>query len=269
MATQDTAGGAESPPRADDEVLVGFEHGDVEDPDGGGPMDIFKKGSGDKQDYLEVKLENVQITSYQLGGNPSDPPPGEPGIPGDLTGDTAESAAGYRDAFVADSFSFGVEREMKESGEKGGTEDINIGVGELQESPPDPGFVGGVRVATGDVNGDGAQYPPMVFTKRVDKVTPDDDDDEGFTIASLEPDAPGEVSGRMASASWTSAAAMAASCWRRRSEARRSRASRSTRSLQRGRVRTSPHRAAVAKSSRLTCSNTGSRRTWSSRISRR
>jgi hypothetical protein len=36
--------------------------------------------------------------------------------------------------FVADSFSFGVEREMKESGEKGGTEDINIGVGELQEN---------------------------------------------------------------------------------------------------------------------------------------
>jgi hypothetical protein len=36
-------------------------------------------------------------------------------------------------SFVADSFSFGVEREMKESGEKGGTEDINIGVGELQE----------------------------------------------------------------------------------------------------------------------------------------
>lgn len=30
-------------------------------------------------------------------------------------------------------FSFGIEREMKESGEKGGTEDINIGVGELQE----------------------------------------------------------------------------------------------------------------------------------------
>lgn len=35
--------------------------------------------------------------------------------------------------FVADSFSFGVEREMKESGEKGGTEDINIGIGELQD----------------------------------------------------------------------------------------------------------------------------------------
>jgi hypothetical protein len=26
-----------------------------------------------------------------------------------------------------------VEREMKESGEKGGTEDINIGIGELQQ----------------------------------------------------------------------------------------------------------------------------------------
>jgi YD repeat-containing protein len=35
--------------------------------------------------------------------------------------------------FYADSFSFGVEREMKESGEKGGTEDMNIGIGELQE----------------------------------------------------------------------------------------------------------------------------------------
>jgi len=38
-----------------------------------------------------------------------------------------------RRIYVADSFSFGVEREMKESGEKGGTQDINIGVGELQE----------------------------------------------------------------------------------------------------------------------------------------
>ncbi len=42
---------------------------------------------------------------------------------------------GYEDGdwFVADSFSFGVEREMKGSGGKGGTADINIGVGELQE----------------------------------------------------------------------------------------------------------------------------------------
>ncbi len=43
------------------------------------------------------------------------------------------AAAG--EAAAGDSFSFGVEREMKESGEKGGTEDINIGIGELQEGP--------------------------------------------------------------------------------------------------------------------------------------
>ena len=51
---------------------------------------------------------------------------------GDVTieGYERRNDTGY---FVADSFSFGVEREMKESGEKGGTEDINIGVGELQE----------------------------------------------------------------------------------------------------------------------------------------
>jgi hypothetical protein len=41
---------------------------------------------------------------------------------------------GEGEHFVADSFSFGVEREMKESGEKSGTEDINIGVGEFQRS---------------------------------------------------------------------------------------------------------------------------------------
>lgn len=45
----------------------------------------------------------------------------------------SDSAYDNGDWFVADSFSFGVEREMKESGEKRGTEDINIGVGELQE----------------------------------------------------------------------------------------------------------------------------------------
>ena len=51
-----------------------------------------------------------------------------PTIGGDVTGPD-----GRKDWFVADNFSFGVEREMKESGEKGGTADINIGVGELQE----------------------------------------------------------------------------------------------------------------------------------------
>jgi type VI protein secretion system component Hcp len=54
-------------------------------------------------------------------------------IPG--MGDDSVDVAGYDDGkwFVADSFSFGVEREIKESGSKSGTTDINIGVGELQE----------------------------------------------------------------------------------------------------------------------------------------
>lgn len=51
-----------------------------------------------------------------------------PGIRGDVTTEGYDSG----EWFVADSFSFGVEREMKESGEKGGTADINIGIGELQ-----------------------------------------------------------------------------------------------------------------------------------------
>jgi type VI protein secretion system component Hcp len=50
------------------------------------------------------------------------------GYEGDASGDRKKT--GW---FVADSFTFGVQREMKESGEKSGTEDINIGVGELQE----------------------------------------------------------------------------------------------------------------------------------------
>jgi type VI secretion system secreted protein Hcp len=52
-----------------------------------------------------------------------------------LKGSGDVTLEGYSDGnwFFANSFSFGVEREMKESGEKGGTEDINIGVGELQE----------------------------------------------------------------------------------------------------------------------------------------
>jgi MYXO-CTERM domain-containing protein len=43
----------------------------------------------------------------------------------------APNPLGAIDYAIADTFSFGVEREMKESGEKSGTEDITIGVGEL------------------------------------------------------------------------------------------------------------------------------------------
>jgi type VI secretion system secreted protein Hcp len=55
---------------------------------------------------------------------------------GRVPGDKSIKTKGYEGKdgwFIAESFGFGVEREMKESGEKGGTEDINIGVGELQE----------------------------------------------------------------------------------------------------------------------------------------
>jgi type VI secretion system secreted protein Hcp len=50
-----------------------------------------------------------------------------------VVGDVTLQGYATKEWFVADSFTFGVEREMKESGEKGGTEDMNIGVGELQE----------------------------------------------------------------------------------------------------------------------------------------
>jgi type VI protein secretion system component Hcp len=39
----------------------------------------------------------------------------------------------FESAFIADSFSFGVARDTRVIGESGGTADINIGVGELQE----------------------------------------------------------------------------------------------------------------------------------------
>lgn len=49
-----------------------------------------------------------------------------PSIPGDC------QIPGFTDHFTAESFSFGVEREVAESA-KSGTSDLNIGVGELQE----------------------------------------------------------------------------------------------------------------------------------------
>ncbi len=54
-------------------------------------------------------------------------------IPAMPTTPTTRGWSAATQYFVADSFSFAVEREMKESGEKGGTEDMNIGIGELQE----------------------------------------------------------------------------------------------------------------------------------------
>ncbi|HEX6218426.1 MAG TPA: hypothetical protein VFZ35_04050 [Sphingomicrobium sp.] len=69
---------------------------------------------------------------------------------GDIKGD---AVAGEK-WFVADSFSFGVEREMKESGEKGGTEDINIGVGELQEARKSDMTLKGKKINQNAASGD-------------------------------------------------------------------------------------------------------------------
>jgi len=52
-----------------------------------------------------------------------------------LSGHGDATLVGHADGnwFVADSFAFGVEREMKKPGGKGGTQDINIGVGALRQ----------------------------------------------------------------------------------------------------------------------------------------
>jgi type VI secretion system secreted protein Hcp len=75
-------------------------------------------------------------------------------IPG--MGDDSIKTEGYSngDWFIADSFSFGVEREMKESGENSGTEDINIGVGELQECTISKGLdMASMQLAQFAING--------------------------------------------------------------------------------------------------------------------
>ncbi len=89
---------------------------------------------------------------------------------------------GYEDGnwFHADSFSLGIERELKESGRKGGTEDINIGVGELQEctvsksmdlaSPLLAQFaINGNSCGTAEIDfvevGGGGDRAPMVYLK--------------------------------------------------------------------------------------------------------
>ena len=89
--------------------------------------------------YLKYKLDRCFIKSWSTSGDADDRPTEEVAFyynkiafnyAKTTDGKEWESDANW---FIADSFSFGVEREMKESGEKGGTEDINIGLGELQE----------------------------------------------------------------------------------------------------------------------------------------
>ena len=86
-----------------------------------------------------------------------------PGVPG-----TAK-IQGYDDGnwFVADSFSFGVERELTES-VKGGTEDINIGVGELQECTISKSMDrGSAKLAQFAINGNTAGQAEIHFVQLV------------------------------------------------------------------------------------------------------
>ena len=103
-------------------------------------IDFVEVGGGESSEakpmcYLKYKLERAFIKSWSTSGD-ADAEPTQAvksdSLPND-DGDVTTAGWDHSDYFVADSFSFGVEREMKESGEKGGTEDINIGVGELQE----------------------------------------------------------------------------------------------------------------------------------------
>ena len=74
----------------------------------------------------EKALERVFVKSWSTSGDADDRPTEE--VAFYYTKMSDQNAASSQG-----SSSFGVEREMKESGEKGGTADINIGVGELQE----------------------------------------------------------------------------------------------------------------------------------------
>lgn len=71
--------------------------------------------------------------------------------------------------FVADSFSFAVEREMKESGEKGGTADLNIGIGELQECTISKSMdLASAKLAQFAINGNSAGTADIVFVEFAD-----------------------------------------------------------------------------------------------------
>ena len=89
----------------------------------GGTADM-NIGVGELQECTiskDMDSASTQLAQFAINGN----------SPGVAEIDFVEVAGGGET--TADSYSFGVEREMKESGEKGGTADINIGVGELQE----------------------------------------------------------------------------------------------------------------------------------------
>jgi type VI protein secretion system component Hcp len=85
-----------------------------------------------------------------------------------VPGSTAVKVQGYNDGnwFQASSFAFGMDREMSESGERGGTEDINIGVGDLGNIVITKALDGGSpRLAQFGVNGNSPGDVEIHFVK--------------------------------------------------------------------------------------------------------
>jgi len=97
---------------------------------------------------------NVEYTWKVEEGESAPPPPGGAAKFGAVSGMHRDADMTLKGSKIG--------QNARKSGEKGGTEDINIGVGELQEAPAR----GGVRVASGDVDGDGrAAKKPKTTTK--------------------------------------------------------------------------------------------------------
>lgn len=84
------------------------------------------------------------------------------GVPGD------SQINGFKDKyFTAESFSFGVERELADSG-KGGTADINIGVGELQECSISKSMdVASAQLARRAISGSSCQTADIKFVESI------------------------------------------------------------------------------------------------------
>lgn len=96
----------------------------------------LKRGAKSGHDLLAVNLQRGASGSSAAGhelGHALGSGSATGGRPATHTPEWTDFNAGDP-GVAASSFSFGVEREMKESGEKGGTEDINIGIGEMQAS---------------------------------------------------------------------------------------------------------------------------------------
>jgi len=104
-------------------------------------------------------------------------------------GDDTILTAGYNDGtwFEADSFECGIDRDLKKKFKKGGTEDLNIGVGELQECSISKSLnsasaqlaqfaINGNSPGTAEINfveigGSGAEEIPVTYLKyKLDRV---------------------------------------------------------------------------------------------------